>query len=154
MKDKMIHTYFMNIALQEARLAASEGEVPVGCVIVRNENILGKAHNQTETLNDPTAHAEVLAITQAAAACGDWRLTDCMLYVTKEPCPMCAGAIVLARIPWVVWGVDDPKRGGGASVFNILQHPQLNHHVDILRGILGEESKKVLQDFFRVRRKK
>ncbi len=145
-------TIYMRMALREAVLASEEGEVPVGAVIVRNGEILGKAHNQTETLQDPTAHAEVLAITQAANALGNWRLMDCTLYVTKEPCPMCAGAIILARIPRVVWGLDDPKRGGAASKFTILDDGDLNHRPAYESGLLKEECQFVIQDFFRRRR--
>jgi tRNA(adenine34) deaminase len=145
------HEFYMEMVLRQAQIAADEGEVPVGALIVHHDEIIGKARNQTEMLKDPTAHAEILAITQAASAIGDWRLGDCTLYVTKEPCPMCAGAIVLARIPLVVWGVDDPKRGG-ASLFNILQHPNLNHRAEIITGVLAEESKAILQSFFRARR--
>lgn len=152
--------FYMRMALREAERAARAGEVPAGCVIVRDDPtvpdqapvLIGKAHNQTETLKDPTAHAEVLAITQAAAAIGDWRLTHTVLYVTKEPCAMCAGAIVLARIPVVVFGATDPRRGGAVSVFNILNHPALNHRCDVRSGVLGTECAAVLQDFFRTRR--
>lgn len=145
-------TIFMRMALQEAIRASDNGEVPVGAVIVKNGEVIGKAHNQTETLQDPTAHAEVLAITQAANALGNWRLTDCTLYVTKEPCPMCAGAIVLARIPKVIWGIDDPKRGGAASKFEILDHADLNHRVEFSSGLMEEECRFVIRDFFRRRR--
>lgn len=150
----------MRTALREAEAAMEEGEVPAGCVIVRVDPaaasakaaLIAKAHNQTERLKDPTAHAEILAITQAAAAVGDWRLTDTILYVTKEPCAMCAGAIVLARIPTVVFGAPDPQRGGAVSVFNILSHPQLNHRCEIVPGVLEEECRVMLQTFFRQRR--
>lgn len=145
-------TIYMRMALCEAERAAEAGEVPCGALIVRNGEILGKAHNQTELLKDPTAHAEILAITQAAAAVENWRLTDSVLYVTKEPCPMCAGAIVLARIKKVVWGVDDPKRGGARSKFEILDHADLNHRVEIETGVLADECRFLLQDFFRARR--
>jgi tRNA(adenine34) deaminase len=110
--------------------------------------VIGRAHNQTELLKDPTAHAEMIAITQAAAAIGDWRLTETTLYVTKEPCPMCAGAIILGRIPEVVFGVTDPMRGGAVSVFNILNHPQLNHRPAVISGILEEPCRALLQEFF------
>lgn len=149
----------MRMALQQAEQAMQDNEVPTGCVIVDARNpdlpqLIGKAHNQTERLNDPTAHAETIAITQAAAARGDWRLTDTVLYVTKEPCSMCAGAIVLARIPLVVFGVADPKRGGAVSVFNILNHPQLNHRCEVISGVLEDECRMILQGFFRTRRQK
>ncbi len=142
----------MRVALRQARLAAEAEEVPIGAAIYQGDRLLGQAHNQTETLKDPTAHAEMIAITQAASALGDWRLTGTVLYVTKEPCPMCAGAIVLARIPIVVWGVSDPQRGGAASVFGILQHPSLNHRARMIPGFLEEECRTLLVDFFRNRR--
>lgn len=143
---------YMRMALREAERAAAEGEVPCGAVIVKDGAVIGKAHNQTETLKDPTAHAEILAITQAAAALDNWRLTDAVLFVTKEPCPMCAGAIVLARIKKVVWAVDDPKRGGARSKFEILDHADLNHRVEIETGVMEPECKEILQRFFRERR--
>lgn len=146
------HEYFMQLALREAQRSADADEVPVGAIIVKDGAVIGRAHNQTELLKDPTAHAEMIAITQAASAVGDWRLTDTLLYVTKEPCPMCAGAIILARIPVVVFGVPDPKRGGAVSVFNILNHPQLNHRPEIIQGILEEPCRDMLQDFFRKKR--
>ena len=143
---------YMRMALREAERAAEAGEVPCGAIIVKDGQILGKAHNQTELLKDPTAHAEILAITQAAAALENWRLTGAVMYVTKEPCPMCAGAIVLARLKKVVWAVDDPKRGGARSKFEILDHADLNHRVEIQTGLLEAECKSLLQDFFRERR--
>lgn len=143
---------YMRMALREAERAAEAGEVPCGAIIVKDGQILGKAHNQTELLKDPTAHAEILAITQAAAALENWRLTDAVMYVTKEPCPMCAGAIVLARLKKVVWAVDDPKRGGARSKFEILDHADLNHRVEIQTGVLEAECKSLLQGFFRERR--
>lgn len=158
--DPALDTYGMELAFREAEKARALGEVPAGCVILRPPapdapfsnpslaRILGRAHNQTETLRDPTAHAEMLAITQAAAALGDWRLAGAILYATKEPCPMCAGAIVLARIPRVVFGLADPKRGG-ASVFRILDHAQLNHRAEVLSGVLEERCRAQLRAFFR-----
>jgi tRNA(adenine34) deaminase len=146
------HERFMRIALREAEAAASEGEVPIGAVIVHEGTLVGKAHNQVEQLRDPTAHAEMIAITQATAALGDWRLTGCVLYVTKEPCVMCAGAIVLARIPLVVWGLSDPLRGGAISRFQVLQTADLNHRAEHLPGVLESEGKALLQRFFRERR--
>jgi len=143
---------YMRMALREAERAAEAGEVPCGAIIVKDGQILGKAHNQTELLKDPTAHAEILAITQAAAALENWRLTNAVMYVTKEPCPMCAGAIVLARLKKVVWAVDDPKRGGARSKFEILDHADLNHRVEIETGVLHDECKSLLQGFFRERR--
>ncbi len=154
------HEYFMRLAIREAEAAKEAGEVPAGCVIIRrkpgngeqNISVIGRAHNQVELLKDPTAHAEMIAITQAASAVGDWRLGDTILYVTKEPCAMCAGAIVLARIPTVVFGTPDPQRGGAVSVFSILNHPGLNHRCEVISGILEEECRALLQDFFRSRR--
>jgi tRNA(adenine34) deaminase len=149
----MDHEKYMRMALKQAMAAAEAKEVPVGAVIVHGgREVIGRAHNQVELLKDPTAHAEMIAITQAASALGDWRLTDSVLYVTKEPCPMCAGAIVLARIPMVVWGIDDPLRGGAISVFNIIDHNQLNHRAEHVRGVLEEECRALMQDFFRKRR--
>ena len=155
------HAHFMRLALREAAKAAEAGEVPTGCVIIRQPEsadiplaavkVLARAHNQTELLKDATAHAEMIALTQAAAALGDWRLTGTILYVTKEPCAMCAGAIVLARVPLVVWGLSDPKRGGH-SVFSILNHPGLNHRSELLTDVLEPECRGMLQDFFRERR--
>ncbi len=143
---------FMRMALAQARQAGDEGEVPVGCVIVRRGEILGRARNQVELLKDPTAHAEIIAITQAASALGDWRLLDTVLYVTKEPCPMCAGAIVLARIPRVIWAMPDPKRGGAVSVFSILDSPAMNHRPDCSWGLLEDEARDLMQSFFKERR--
>jgi len=143
---------YMRMALQEALKAAEAGEVPVGAVIVRDGQLIGRAHNQVELLKDPTAHAEILALTQAAAACGDWRLTDTTLYVTKEPCPMCAGAIVLGRVARLVFGITDPLRGGAVSLFPICRSPQLNHQPEIVTGVLEEECRDLLQSFFRNRR--
>ncbi len=142
----------MQVALRQARRAAEAGEVPIGAAIFQGGRLLAQAFNQVETLKDPTAHAEMIAITQAASALGDWRLVDTVLYVTKEPCPMCAGAIVLARIPTVVWGVSDPVRGGAVSVFNILRHPQLNHRAHCIPGFLEAPCKDLLVSFFRERR--
>lgn len=139
----------MRAALRQARQAADLKEVPVGAAIFQGTRLVGQAYNQVETLKDPTAHAEVVAITQAASALGDWRLTDCVLYVTKEPCPMCAGAIILARIPMVVWGVTDPQRGGAVSQFQILQNPALNHRTDFRAGFMEEECRALLRDFFK-----
>jgi tRNA(adenine34) deaminase len=146
------HRWHMRRAVTLARKAAAADEVPVGAVIVHNGHMIAQAWNQVELLKDPTAHAEMIAITQAASALGDWRLNDTVLYVTKEPCPMCAGAIVLARIPVVVWGMSDPERGGALSRFNILQNEALNHQVTCLTGVLEEECRSVMQEFFRRRR--
>ena len=147
-----VHEARMRMALRQARRAAEAGEVPVGAVVFNGETLAGQAWNQTQMLKDPTAHAEMLAITQAAAAAGDWRLTQSILYVTKEPCPMCAGAIVLARIPLVVWGMSDPMRGGAVSRFQILQTAELNHRAMVLPGVLEDECAAIVKDFFRARR--
>lgn len=147
---------YMRMALAQAQAAADAGEVPAGCVIVHFPpegipRVIGRAHNQTECLRDPTAHAEMIAITQAASALGDWRLNNTRLYVTKEPCSMCCGAIILARISKVCWGVSDPRRGGH-SVFGILDNAGLNHRPEIQTGLLEQESKSILQEFFRAKR--
>jgi len=149
MIDTSFHEQFMREALREADKAAQLGEVPTGCVIVSRESmqIIARAHNQTETLKNPAAHAEMIAITQAAAHRGDWRLNDTILYVTKEPCAMCAGAIVLARVSLVVCGFSDPKRGG-ISLFNITGHPNLNHQPEILFDILRDDCLASFQSFF------
>lgn len=147
--DRQRDERYMRLALAQARAAAEEGEVPVGAVIVQHGRLLAKAANQVERLRDPTAHAEILAITQAASAVGDWRLDGAVIYVTKEPCAMCAGAIVLARIATVVWGVNDPLRGGAVSRFSILDTAELNHHCVYRSGVLEDECREVLQVFFR-----
>ncbi|RJP39526.1 MAG: nucleoside deaminase [Phycisphaerales bacterium] len=139
-------------ALKEAAAAADQGEVPVGAVVVRDGRVIGRGHNQRETLKDPTAHAEMLAITAAAAAVGDWRLADCALYVTLEPCPMCAGAIVLARIRRVVYGAADPKAGACHTLYRLLSDPRLNHTVEIGDCVLTEECAAVLRRFFAAQR--
>lgn len=144
--------YFMGEALRQARLAYDADEVPVGAVIVREKKIIARAFNQVELLKDATAHAEVLAITQAAHALGDWRLEGVTLFVTKEPCPMCAGAIVLSRVKRVVFGVPDPKSGGAGSVFDITGQGGLNHKVEVLPGIKEDEARLLLQSFFRAKR--
>ena len=142
----------MGEALRLAMKAYKADEVPVGAVIVREERIIGRAYNQVELLKDATAHAEMLALTQAEAAVGDWRLTGCDLYVTKEPCPMCAGAIVHTRIRRVVFGCADVRAGAAGSVMNLVQHNALNHRCEITAGILEKESAGLLQDFFRKQR--
>ena len=143
---------FMREALRQAQKANEAGEVPVGAVIVREGKIIARAYNQVELLKDATAHAEMLALTQAEAAVGDWRLTECDLYVTKEPCAMCAGALVYTRIRRVIFGCTDPVAGAAGSVMNLLQMPALNHRCDIASGVLQEECATILQDFFRKRR--
>jgi tRNA(adenine34) deaminase len=144
--------YFMGEALRQARRAWKQEEVPVGAVIVHAGEIIARACNQVETLNDATAHAEMLAITQAESVIGDWRLHECDLYVTKEPCAMCAGALVHVRMRRVVFGCASDKDGAGGSVLNLLQHPQLNHRCEITRGVRQEECVAMLQGFFRERR--
>jgi tRNA(adenine34) deaminase len=142
------HDVWMRHALEEARRAFDADEVPVGAVIVHGRRLVAAACNQREMLKDPTAHAEMLAITQAAEFLGSWRLTDCTLYVTLEPCPMCAGAIVQARIPRVVYGAPDPKAGACHSLFTITDDARLNHRAGVLGGVLQEESRALLQQFF------
>lgn len=140
---------YMQLALRQAQAALDEGEVPVGCVIVHDGEVIGRAHNQRETLQDPTAHAEILAITQAAAHLGSWRLEDTRMYVTLEPCPMCAGAIILARIPQVYYGATDPKAGCCGTLMNLLDDPRFNHRVQLYPGLLAEDCGAVLTAFFR-----
>ncbi|MFA7172846.1 MAG: nucleoside deaminase [Kiritimatiellia bacterium] len=159
--SEKFHNYFMSLALREAAKAAAAEEVPAGCVIIKKPesvelplaavNVIARAYNQSEMLKDATAHAEMIALTQASAALGDWRLTNTILYVTKEPCAMCAGAIVLARVPLVVWGLSDPKRGGH-SVFSILNHSGLNHRPEIVTDVMEHECRTILQSFFSERR--
>jgi len=146
--------YFMREALRMANKAAKADEVPVGAVVVRAGKIIGRAHNQIELLKDATAHAEMLALTQAEAGVGDWRLADCDLYVTKEPCAMCAGAIVHTRVRRVIFGCADPAAGAAGSVINLLQMPTLNHRCDIAAGVLQDECAEILQSFFRDARNK
>lgn len=140
--------YFMGEALRQAAKAYEKGEVPIGAVVVRDGRVIARANNQVETLKDATAHAEMLVLTQAESAVGDWRLTDCTLYVTKEPCPMCAGAIVHTRIARVVFGASDPKGGAAGGALNLLQFPTLNHRCEITSGLRMEECRALLQNFF------
>jgi tRNA(adenine34) deaminase len=144
----------MREALRLAKKAYVAEEVPVGAIVVRGGKIIARAYNQVELLKDATAHAEMLALTQAEAAVGDWRLTDCDLFVTKEPCPMCAGAAVHARIRRVVFGCADERGGAAGSIVNLLQMPTLNHHCDITSGVLTNECAAILQDFFKRKRAK
>jgi tRNA(adenine34) deaminase len=152
MLEPLPDEYFMREALRQAERAYEADEVPVGAVIMRDGKIIARAHNQVELLKDATAHAEMLALTQAEAAVGDWRLTDCDLYVTKEPCAMCAGALVHTRIRRVVFGCADPVAGAAGSVLNLLQMPGFNHKCDITSGLLQDECVALLQNFFRRRR--
>jgi tRNA(adenine34) deaminase len=144
--------YFMREALRVAEKAAGRDEVPIGAVVVRQGKIIARAYNQVELLKDATAHAEMLALTQAEAAVGDWRLTDCDLYVTKEPCAMCAGALVHTRIRRVIFGCADPAAGAAGSVINLLQMPGFNHRCDIASEVLQDDCAAILQNFFRKRR--
>jgi tRNA(adenine34) deaminase len=139
----------MRMALEEAARAPAVGEVPIAAVVVRGDQILAQAHNYRELWQDPTAHAEIIAIRTAATTLGTWRLTDTTLYVTVEPCTMCIGAIILARIPRVVFGARDPKAGACGSVFDLTNEPRLNHRVEVLGGLLEQESQTLIQQFFR-----
>ncbi len=145
--------FFMREALKEAMSAFEKDEVPVGAVIVYKNKIIARSHNQIRTLKDPTAHAEMIAITQAASFLGNERLLDCAIYATIEPCSMCAGALVLARVKRIIYGADDPKTGACGSVLNIASHKKLNHRIKITRGVLKEECSKILQEFFRNKRR-
>jgi tRNA(adenine34) deaminase len=144
--------HFMRLAIDQAKIAEENGDVPIGAVIVYKEQIIAKAYNQREQLKDPTAHAEIIALTQAAAALENWHLNGCTIYVTLEPCPMCAGALVLSRIDRLVYGCDDPKTGACKSLYNIVQNDRLNHRVEVSSGILADECSQQLQEFFKRRR--
>ena len=139
---------FMRAAIGEALSARDNGEVPIGAVIVRDGRIIGRGHNQRERLNDPTAHAEMIALTAAASAVGTWRLEDCTIYVTLEPCTMCAGALVLSRIQRLVYGPADPKAGACESLFSIPTDERLNHRIDVASGVLADEGARLLREFF------
>ena len=148
------HLQHMEMALEEAALASGEGEVPVGAVIVSfRRGVIARAHNQREQLVDPTAHAEMIAITQAAQSLRSWRLEDCALYVTLEPCPMCAGAVVQARLPFVVYGCTDPKAGACDTLYQITADPRLNHRARVTGGVLAERCAEVLSEFVAARRR-
>ncbi len=142
----------MRLAIHEAQLAEEHGDVPVGAVLVRDGEVLASAHNERERSQDPTAHAELLALRAAARATGSWRLLGCVLYVTLEPCAMCAGAIVLARVSRVVYGTDDPKAGAAGSVLDVLANPSLNHRPKVERGTLEARCAELLRGFFAARR--
>jgi len=144
--------HFMRMALIEADIAFHEGEVPVGAVLVKDGHVVATAHNCRESSNDPTGHAEVLAIRHGAQKCGGWRLADATLYVTKEPCIMCAGTMVNARLGRLVYGCKDEKRGGVESLYSLLSDKRLNHRVEVLSGVLGEECADILKRFFQERR--
>jgi tRNA(adenine34) deaminase len=148
-----VNEYYMQLALEEAEQALAENEVPVGAVVVRGDQVIARAHNQREQLSDPTAHAEMIAITQAAASCGSWRLDGCALYVTLEPCPMCAGAILQARIPVVVYGAADPKAGAVESLYRLLDDPRLNHRAAVFSGVLAPRCGELLTRFFQQQRR-
>ncbi|GGO09823.1 tRNA-specific adenosine deaminase [Saccharibacillus kuerlensis] len=143
------HEYWMRLAIEEAHKAQSIGEVPIGAIIVRNGEIVGRGYNLRETTHDATAHAEMIAIREASERIGAWRLLDCTLYVTLEPCPMCAGAIVQGRVPLVVYGTPDPKAGCAGTLMNLLQEPRFNHRTELIEGVLREECGSLLSDFFR-----
>ncbi len=147
------HEQFMTQAYAEAQAALAADEVPVGAVIVRDGQVIAAAHNGREQLRDPTAHAEMVAITQAAATLDSWRLERCTLYVTLEPCPMCAGAILQARVQTVVYGADDPKAGAVRSLFRLLEDSRLNHRVEVVSGVMQEPCGQILTDFFEAKRR-
>ncbi len=142
------HENGIRLALEQARIAYEQQEVPVGAVVVHDGRVIGEGHNLRETLNDPTAHAEMIAITQAAGFLKSWRLLDCTLYVTLEPCPMCAGAIVQARIPTVIYGAADPKAGASQSLYSITTDPRLNHQATVMGGVMELECAGILREFF------
>lgn len=152
--QETIDKRFMASAIDQANIAGENGDVPVGAVIVHQNQIIAKGYNQRHQLNDPTAHAEIIALTAAAEYIGNWRLEGCTIYVTLEPCSMCAGALVLARIDRLVFGCSDPKAGACGSLYNIVQDQRLNHRVEITKGILAEDCSLILQDFFQQRRSK
>jgi len=144
--------YFMRLALREAEAALEHDDVPIGAVVVRDGEVIGAGHNERELRQDPTAHAEILALREASRALGSWRLLDAVLYVTLEPCAMCAGAVVLARVARVVYGTVDPKAGAAGSVLDVLAQPRLNHRPDVAAGLLAEECAALLTEFFGSRR--
>lgn len=148
-----MHEHFMRMALAEAQQAAAADEVPVGAVIVHGQRVVASAHNQREQLRDPTAHAEMIALTQAAEALGDWRLEGCTLYVTLEPCPMCAGAILQARLPTLVYGAPDPKAGAVHTLYQLLGDRRLNHQCQIVTGVLADQCGHLLTGFFEGKRR-
>ena len=143
---------YLRVAIEAAKIAEDNGDVPIGAVIVHQNNIIARAYNQREQLQDPTAHAEIIALTQAAAALENWHLHDCTMYVTLEPCPMCAGALVLSRMDRLVYGCDDPKAGACRSLYNIVQDERLNHRLEVTSGVLQEQCREQLQGFFARRR--
>jgi len=148
----MTDELYMEEALRSAQRALEAGEVPIGAIVVHEEKIIARTHNLSITNNDPTAHAEILALREAGAALGNYRLSDCTLFVTIEPCPMCAGALVHARVKRVVYGAKDPKTGADGSVMQVLNHPALNHRIEVQSGVLAGRCAELLQTFFRQRR--
>lgn len=142
----------MRVAVEQAKIAEENGDVPIGAVIVYKNQIIGKAYNQREQLKDPTAHAEIIALTQAASFMENWHLNGCTMYVTLEPCPMCAGALVLARVDRLVYGCDDPKTGAVKSLYNIATDERLNHRLEVTSGVMEEQCRQQLQEFFAKRR--
>lgn len=150
----MDHEKYMKEALREAKKAEQLGEVPIGAVVVKDGQIVGRGYNRRELDNDPTAHAEMIAIREASERLGSWRLNDCELYVTLEPCPMCAGAIVQARIDTVVYGTEDPKAGAAGTLLNLLQDERFNHQTNMISGVMKEECSTILTSFFRVLRQR
>jgi tRNA(adenine34) deaminase len=152
MNPQPMDDIFMRLALEEARLALERGDVPIGALAVRDGEIIGRGYNARERDQDPTAHAEMIAIREAAKVVGHWRLERVTLYCTLEPCAMCAGAMVLARLPRLVYAAPDPKAGAGGSLMDILRHPQLNHQVEVQAGLMAEEAGELIRDFFRALR--
>jgi tRNA(adenine34) deaminase len=152
MKNSNDDKHFMRIAIEQAGIAEESGDVPIGAVVVHEGQIIAKAYNQRRQLQDPTAHAEIIALTQAAAALESWRLNGCTIYVTLEPCPMCAGALVLSRMDRLVYGCDDPKAGACRSLYNIVTDERLNHRLEVTTGVLEEQCREQLQNFFARRR--
>jgi tRNA(adenine34) deaminase len=152
--EPTIDKQYMRIAIDQAKIAEENGDVPIGAVIVHKNTIIAKAYNQREQLKDPTAHAEIIALTQAAAALDNWHLNGCTMYVTLEPCPMCAGALVLSRMDRLVYGCDDPKTGAVKSLYNIVTDERLNHRLEVVSGVLADECAEQLQNFFQRRRGK
>lgn len=153
MSETELYNRFMTAAIGQAQIARDNGDVPVGTVIVHENKIIAKGYNQRDQLNDSTAHAEIIALTAACDYIGNWRLNDCTIYVTLEPCPMCAGAMVLARLDRLVYGCDDPKAGACGSLYNIIQDDRLNHRIEITKGVLAEQCSSLLTEFFQNRRK-
>lgn len=150
----MDDNYYMQLALQQAKLAAKMQEVPIGAVLVKDDKVIAQAHNMRETWQDGTAHAEIIVIQQACRALNSWRLNDATLYVTVEPCPMCAGALIMSRITRLVYGCTDSKAGAAESLFNIVSNPSLNHRMKVTAGICEKECKQIIKDFFAAKRYK